>query len=127
MDPVTPQAPATPGERNLSAQSLRSVRAYVESGTPWVWITAASIATSVIVVVSLLLLIASRGMPYFWPADVVVASYQEPDKPVLPVMGCPVEDDPAHLGDAKRVTIGKNERFDRTLLISADDDDPVTI
>ena len=64
--------------RDLSVQDLRSVRAYVQSGMPWVWVTAAAISASVIIVVALLMLIAARGMPYFWPADVVAAEYREP-------------------------------------------------
>jgi phosphate transport system permease protein len=77
---------ADPARRSLAAQDLRNVRAYVQSGTPYVWVTAAAIATSVIIVVALLLLIASRGMPYFWPADVVVAEYRDPGQPPVTVM-----------------------------------------
>lgn len=75
----------------LAARDLRSVRDYVASGTPYVWITAAAIATSVLVVGALLLLIASRGLPYFWPADVVVAEYREPGQAPVPVMAEIVE------------------------------------
>lgn len=75
----------------LAARDLRSLRDYVASGTPYVWITAAAIATSVLVVGALLLLIASRGLPYFWPADVVVAEYREPGEAPVPVMAEIVE------------------------------------
>ena len=75
-----------PAHRNLAAQDLRGVRAYVRSGTPYVWLTAAAIATCVMVVVALLLLIAARGMPYFWPADVVVAEYRDPAHEPVRVM-----------------------------------------
>jgi len=83
--------PADPARRNLAAQDLRSVRAYVQSGTPYVWLTAAAIATSVMIVAALLLLIAARGMPYFWPADVVVAEYREPAREPVRVMAEIVE------------------------------------
>lgn len=118
MEPVI-QATATPGERSLNAQNLRSVRAYMESGTPWVWLTAAAIATSVIVVAMLLLLIASRGMPYFWPAEVVVASYQEPDKAAVPVMAEIVETEAvtgARLRSAGVAVSEAHLSYDRLLL-----------
>ena len=70
----------------LTAKGTDSVGAYVKSGAPYVWITAAAISASVIVVVSLLFLIASRGMPHFWPADVVLAEYQEPGQPPQPLL-----------------------------------------
>lgn len=79
------------GSRSLAAQDLRDARAYVRSGTPYVWLTAAAIATSVIIVAALLLLIAARGMPYFWPADVVVAEYREPGHEPVRVMAEIVE------------------------------------
>ena len=77
---------ADPARRSLAGQDLRSVRAYVQSGTPWVWLTGAAIATSVIIVAALLGLIAARGMPYFWPADVVVAEYRDPAHETVRVM-----------------------------------------
>ncbi len=106
-------------ERSLGAQSLRSVRAYVESGTPYVWLTAAAIATCVIVVAALLLLIASRGMPYFWPADVVVASYLEPHKPAVPVMAEIVETEAVTTARLRSAGLNVSEaqsHYDRLLL-----------
>ncbi len=41
------------------------------SGAPWVWLNAAAVAVSIIMVAGLLLLIAVRGMGHFWPKDVV--------------------------------------------------------
>ena len=87
MEPALRDArPADPARRSLAAHDLRDVRAYVQSGTPYVWLTAAAIATSVIIVVALLALIAARGMPYFWPADVVVAEYRDPAHAPVKVM-----------------------------------------
>jgi phosphate transport system permease protein len=85
--------------RGLTAHDLRDVRAYVRSGMPYVWLTAAAIATSVIVVVALLGLIAARGLPYFWPADVVVAEYREPGQAPVRVM--------AELVDTEAVTVAR--------------------
>lgn len=85
--------------RGLTARDLRDVRAYVKSGAPWVWVTGAAIATCVIIVVALLLLITARGMPYFWPANVVVAEYHEPGHDAVKVM--------AEIVDSETVTVGR--------------------
>lgn len=75
-----------PKATGLTAPRTDSVGTYVSSGAPYVWITAAAISASVIIVVALLGLIASRGMPHFWPADVVLAQYQEPGQPPQPLL-----------------------------------------
>jgi len=62
-------------------------KSWVKSGSPWVWFTGAAIAISMIMVVGLLLLIAARGMGYFWPGDVYQFEYAEPGKPTITVMG----------------------------------------
>ena len=108
-----------PAGRGLAAQDLRNVRAYVKSGTPWVWVTAAAIATSVLTVVALLLLIAARGMPYFWPADVVVAEYHEPGREPVPVMAEIVESHSVIVGRllSAGLPVDENQGFyDRLLL-----------
>lgn len=43
---------------------------WFKSGSPWVWLSAAGVTLSLISVVGLLLLIASRGLSYFWPAEI---------------------------------------------------------
>ncbi len=45
------------------------------SGLPWVWVSAASVAASLLMVVGLIALLAVRGISHFWPADVMQASY----------------------------------------------------
>jgi phosphate transport system permease protein len=89
--PQTQAMTDDPARRSFAAQDLRDVRAYVQSGTPYVWLTAAAIASCVIIVVALLALIAARGMPYFWPADVVVAEYRDPAHETVKVMAEIVE------------------------------------
>ena len=64
--------------RTLVAGSSGGVGAYVKSGAPYVWLTAAAIAAAFMVTLALLFLTASRGLPHFWPADVVQATYTEP-------------------------------------------------
>ena len=120
MEPA-PQAldPADPARRSLAPQDLRDVRAYVRSGTPYVWITAAAIATCVIVVVALLALIAARGIPYFWPADVIVAEYRDPVHEPVPVMAEIVESEAVsttRLKSAGLAVDGKQAFYDRLLL-----------
>ncbi|QBF81660.1 phosphate ABC transporter permease PstA [Shewanella maritima] len=43
---------------------------WFKSGSPWIWMTGGAVSISLIAVIGLLLLIASRGLSYFWPADV---------------------------------------------------------
>ena len=42
---------------------------WVKSGSPWIWMTGGAVSISLIAVLGLLLLIAWRGLSYFWPAD----------------------------------------------------------
>jgi len=44
---------------------------WFKSGSPWVWLSAGGVSISLISVLGLLLLIASRGLSYFWPAQIV--------------------------------------------------------
>ncbi|KGJ92425.1 phosphate ABC transporter permease PstA [Thalassotalea sp. ND16A] len=43
---------------------------WFKSGSPWVWLSAAGVSISLISVVGLLWLIASRGLSFFWPAQI---------------------------------------------------------
>jgi len=43
---------------------------WFQSGSPWVWLSAAGVSISLISVLGLLWLIASRGLSYFWPATI---------------------------------------------------------
>ncbi|MBQ4888380.1 phosphate ABC transporter, permease protein PstA [Shewanella sp. UCD-FRSSP16_17] len=43
---------------------------WVKSGSPWIWMTGGAVSISLIAVLGLLLLIAWRGLSYFWPADI---------------------------------------------------------
>ncbi len=49
------------------------------------------VSIAVLIVLSLLGLIAARGMPHFWPGDVVMADYQEPGKDAEPLLAEIVE------------------------------------
>ncbi|WP_428313373.1 phosphate ABC transporter permease PstA [Hydrocarboniphaga sp.] len=64
--------------KTLVSKGTQGVGAYIASGAPYVWVTAAAISMAFIITLSLLVLTASRGLPHFWPADLVQGSYQEP-------------------------------------------------
>ena len=54
-----------------------SISNWTKSGSPWIWLNAGAVAICVIMVVSLIGLIAVRGLAHFWPADVIQATYTE--------------------------------------------------
>ncbi|MGQ0501378.1 MAG: phosphate ABC transporter permease PstA [Panacagrimonas sp.] len=72
--------------KTLVAGDTEGVRAYIKSGQPYVWVTAAAISVAFIITLALLLLTAARGLPHFWPADVLKATYREPGKPAQEVL-----------------------------------------
>ncbi|ODR86633.1 phosphate ABC transporter permease PstA [Shewanella xiamenensis] len=43
---------------------------WVKSGSPWIWMTGGAVSISLIAVLGLLLLIAWRGLSFFWPATI---------------------------------------------------------
>ncbi len=53
------------------------MRNWFKSGSPWVWLSAAAVSICVLLVVALVGLIASRGLIYFWPKQVLQAQYHE--------------------------------------------------
>ncbi|CAI1754773.1 phosphate ABC transporter permease PstA [Serratia fonticola] len=46
------------------------MRSWVKSGSPWIWLTAASVAISLLALIGILLLLAGQGTRYFWPSPV---------------------------------------------------------
>ncbi len=70
----------------LVSKDTTSVSAYVKSGQPYIWLTAAAISVAFIITCSLLVLTAARGLPHFWPADMLQASYQQPGAEAVPVL-----------------------------------------
>jgi len=53
------------------------IREWFKTGAPWVWLNAAAVSLSLIMVFGLLTLIAVRGLGHFWPADVASIAYVE--------------------------------------------------
>jgi len=60
---------------------------WVKGGSPWVWLSASAVSVSLIMVFGLLLLIALRGLGFFWPADVLEVKYQQSPTEVVTLVG----------------------------------------
>ena len=54
---------------------MKALREWFESGSPWIWLSAAAVSMSLIIVLGLLALIAIRGLGHFWPSAVVEMEY----------------------------------------------------
>ncbi|HUP92123.1 MAG TPA: phosphate ABC transporter permease PstA [Solimonas sp.] len=72
--------------RDFTSRDDTSVASYVKSGAPYVWFTAAAIAAAFIITLALLVLTAVRGLPHFWPSDLVQAEYREPGHDPAPLL-----------------------------------------
>lgn len=46
------------------------MKRWANSGAPWVWLSAASVAVSLLALIGILALLAGQGMRYFWPSPV---------------------------------------------------------
>jgi len=60
---------------------------WFKGGSPWIWLSAAAVSVSLIMVFGLLLLIALRGLGYFWPADVLEVKYQQSPTQIVTLVG----------------------------------------
>ncbi|MFC3033549.1 phosphate ABC transporter permease PstA [Pseudoalteromonas fenneropenaei] len=47
------------------------VKQWFKSGSPWIWMTGGAVSISLISVLGLLIMIAWRGLSFFWPSQVV--------------------------------------------------------
>ena len=63
------------------------LRDWFKSGSPWIWLNAAAVSVSLIMVFGLLLLILVRGMGYFWPSNVYEIQYLGQDGQLETVIG----------------------------------------
>ena len=63
------------------------IKQWFKSGSPWIWLNAAAVSISLILVIGILLLVAVRGLGHFWPADVVEYRYQNNGKQQTIMMG----------------------------------------
>ncbi|MCW8899327.1 MAG: phosphate ABC transporter permease PstA [Gammaproteobacteria bacterium] len=51
------------------------IKKWFKSGDPWIWLNAAAVSASLIIVLGLLALIAVKGLSHFWPKSVMQAQY----------------------------------------------------
>ncbi len=63
------------------------MKSWFKSGSPWIWLNAAAVSMSLIMVAGLLGLIALRGLGHFWPADLAQIDYVEADGTALRLIG----------------------------------------
>jgi len=64
-----------------------TINQWVKGGSPWVWLSAAAVSASLIMVVGLLFLIAVRGLGFFWPADVLEVRYKQSATETITLVG----------------------------------------
>lgn len=48
-----------------------NLRAVLKSGDPFIWLTAGSLAVSLLMIVALVVLVSTRALGFFWPGDLV--------------------------------------------------------
>ncbi|NLY14640.1 MAG: phosphate ABC transporter, permease protein PstA, partial [Gammaproteobacteria bacterium] len=64
-----------------------SLKKWVASGSPWVWLNAGAVAISVVLVLGLLGVIASRGLVHFWPSSLQEYQYTDQQGAQMAVLG----------------------------------------
>jgi phosphate transport system permease protein len=58
---------------------MKDVKAWVRSGSPWIWLNAGAVTASIVMVAALIILIAVRGLGHFWAKPIFEAEYVEAD------------------------------------------------
>ena len=53
------------------------IKTFFRSGVPFIWWNAGALALSLVAVLGLLALIATKGLAHFWPSSVYQLLYQE--------------------------------------------------
>lgn len=60
---------------------------WFKSGSPWIWMTGGAVSISLIAVLGLLLMIAWRGLSYFWPAEIYQWEMTSPEGQTYTLVG----------------------------------------
>ena len=66
---------------------LNWIKKWLGTGLPFIWLNAAAVSVSVLMVVGLIALIAGQGLGHFWPAKVVDFTYTDKSGHQLRAMG----------------------------------------
>ena len=87
------------------------IRLWFKSGAPWIWLNAAAVSLSLIMVVGVLGLVIGRGVGHFWPHQVSQFSYQELNKQPQIIIGEKVETSitPAAMAKSTGYVMADNE------------------
>ena len=87
------------------------IRLWFKSGAPWIWLNAAAVSLSLIMVVGVLGLVIGRGVGHFWPHQVSQFSYQELNKQPQIIIGEKVETSitPASMAKSTGYVMADNE------------------
>ncbi|GAA6136111.1 phosphate ABC transporter permease PstA [Oceaniserpentilla sp. 4NH20-0058] len=64
-----------------------SVKEWIKSGSPFIWLNAGAVAISIIMVLGLIGFIAAKGLVHFWPGKIMEATYTLPDNEPTIIMG----------------------------------------
>lgn len=95
----------------------KNVKNWLASGEPYIWLNAAAVTLSIIMVVGLISLIAVRGLGHFWPDPVVQFQYQEGDEQTL-ILGeiVGIETVPASQASSSELTDSTETVVERQLI-----------
>ncbi|MDO9106352.1 MAG: phosphate ABC transporter permease PstA [Methylovulum sp.] len=63
------------------------IKSWFKSGVPWIWFNAAAVSLCLIMVITVLGLVAVRGVAHFWPSQVVQFNYQEDSGKLKTIIG----------------------------------------
>ena len=87
------------------------IKAWFKSGAPWIWLNAAAVSTSLIMIIGVLGLVTVRGVGHFWPHQVTRFSYQEEGKEPQVIIGEKVDASvtPAAMAKSTGIKMADNE------------------
>jgi phosphate transport system permease protein len=63
------------------------IKHWYKSGEPFIWLNAAAVSVSILMVGGLLLLIGYKGLSHFWPVEVLELQYQDHNGTVMRLIG----------------------------------------
>lgn len=64
-----------------------TLKDWVKSGSPFIWLNAGAVAISIIMVLGLIGFIGAKGLVHFWPSAIVEASYTLPGNSPTTIIG----------------------------------------